>query len=71
VKVTWAAEDLADVQVRLRGGPWTMWIRGTRLSSALYQADPEGGRIAFRARVRAEGSPTASGWSPPAHVVPA
>ena len=66
VKVTWAAEDLAaglvaDVQVRLRGGPWKPWIRGTHLPSALYQADPEGGRIAFRARLRAEGSSTALG----------
>ena len=76
VRVTWAAEDLAggpvaDVQVCLRGGPWTPWIRGTRLPSGLYQAGLEGGRIAFRARLRAEGSSTASGWSPPAHVVPA
>lgn len=75
LKVTWAADDIpsglvADVQVRHRGGMWSWFVRGTDASFAFTTEDPPGGRVAFRARLRDPGSETASGWSPPAHVVP-
>jgi hypothetical protein len=75
VKVIWSADDLppglvADVQIRRRGGAWTWFLGGTDASSAFTTEDPAGGRVAFRARLRDPGSGSASGWSPPAHVVP-
>jgi hypothetical protein len=67
--VRWGAHDLRaglvfDVQVRREDGPrWTNWFRGTRAFESA-RSTSVAGTVEFRARVRRQGSTTATGWSP-------
>jgi streptogramin lyase len=71
VTVTWALAPapygyVYDVQVKVPGGSFKSWIRGTTAASSTFSADSAAGYYIFRARLRNSSSGAHSGWSPEA-----
>ena len=71
VTVTWASTPAPygyayDVQVKVPGGSYKSWMKGTTAESSTFAADSTPGYFVFRARLSNTSSGAHSGWSPAA-----